>query len=71
MQHFNPTADFSSHWDREPPAWAVNGELFGTVGDVVWAREVEVKCGHISMLALPCRHRRNCAAGPLPLPVFR
>lgn len=31
--------------------WAVNGGLFGAVGDIVWAREAEVKHGRICMLA--------------------
>ena len=51
MQRFNPPADFGSNWDQNPPEWAVNGGLFGAVGDVVWAREAEVKHGRISMLA--------------------
>jgi hypothetical protein len=51
MQRFNPPADFGSAWDQTPPDWAVNGGLFGAVGDVVWAREAEVKHGRICMLA--------------------
>ena len=51
MQRFNPPSDFGSNWDVNPPAWAVNGGIFGAVGDVVWAREAEVKHGRICMLA--------------------
>eukprot|EP00281_Chroomonas_sp_CCMP1168_P026831 CAMPEP_0206254388 /NCGR_PEP_ID=MMETSP0047_2-20121206/23666_1 /ASSEMBLY_ACC=CAM_ASM_000192 /TAXON_ID=195065 /ORGANISM="Chroomonas mesostigmatica_cf, Strain CCMP1168" /LENGTH=216 /DNA_ID=CAMNT_0053680675 /DNA_START=26 /DNA_END=676 /DNA_ORIENTATION=- len=38
-------------WDTEGADWAVNGGLFGAVGDIVWAREAEVKHGRICMLA--------------------
>ena len=38
-------------WDVNGADWAVNGGLFGAVGDVIWAREAEVKHGRICMLA--------------------
>ena len=38
-------------YDIQAPYWAENGGLFGAVGDVIWAREAEVKHGRICMLA--------------------
>jgi len=38
-------------WDVEGASWAVNGGIFGRIGDVTWAREAEVKHGRICMLA--------------------
>jgi hypothetical protein len=38
-------------WDIEGADWAKNGGIFGQIGDVVWAREAEVKHGRICMLA--------------------
>jgi len=38
-------------WDIEGASWAVNGGIFGRIGDVTWAREAEVKHGRICMLA--------------------
>jgi hypothetical protein len=49
MQRFN-YAD-GNEWDVQGADWAVNGGLFGAVGDVIWAREAEVKHGRICMLA--------------------
>nr|CAI91152.1 Light-harvesting complex protein Lhcc2 [Rhodomonas sp. CS24]CAI91153.1 Light-harvesting complex protein Lhcc3 [Rhodomonas sp. CS24] len=40
-----------TEWDQNGADWAINGGLFGAVGDIVWAREAEVKHGRICMLA--------------------
>mmetsp|Transcript_24196 Transcript_24196/g.60850 ORF Transcript_24196/g.60850 Transcript_24196/m.60850 type:complete len:236 (-) Transcript_24196:47-754(-) len=48
MQRFNGGG---TEWDIKGADWAVNGGLFGAVGDIVWAREAEVKHGRICMLA--------------------
>ena len=45
------TYDSGVEWDTQGADWAVGGGLFGTIGDVVWAREAEVKHGRICMLA--------------------
>merc|ERR1712216_420569 len=62
MQRY--TYDSGIEWDTQGADWAVNGGLFGAVGDVIWAREAEVKHGRIHAR----RHRRHCA-GPLHLPL--
>merc|ERR1711966_443160 len=49
MQRY--TYDSGIEWDTQGADWAVNGGLFGAVGDVIWAREAEVKHGRICMLA--------------------
>eukprot|EP00961_Rhodomonas_salina_P117681 1583790-Rhodomonas_salina.1 len=49
MQRFQ--GGFGNDWDVNGADWAVNGGLFGAVGDVIWAREAEVKHGRICMLA--------------------
>ena len=38
-------------WDVNGADWAINGGIFGAVGDVIWAREAEVKHGRVCMLA--------------------
>lgn len=40
-----------NEWDTVGADWAVNGGVFGQIGDVIWAREAEVKHGRICMLA--------------------
>ena len=40
-----------NEWDVQGAAWAVNGGIFGQIGDVIWAREAEVKHGRVCMLA--------------------
>merc|ERR1712216_1111112 len=49
MQRY--TYDSGIEWDTQGADWAVNGGLFGAVGEVIWAREAEVKHGRICMLA--------------------
>ena len=49
MQRF--TYPDGNEWDTVGADWAINGGLFGAVGDVIWAREAEVKHGRICMLA--------------------
>ncbi|KAJ1487292.1 light-harvesting complex protein Lhcc2 [Baffinella frigidus] len=49
MQRFQ--GGLGNQWDTEGADWAVNGGIFGAVGDVIWAREAEVKHGRICMLA--------------------
>merc|ERR1740138_152319 len=49
MQRF--TYAGGTEWDQQGADWAINGGLFGAVGDVIWAREAEVKHGRICMLA--------------------
>merc|ERR1712216_668413 len=49
MQRY--TYDSGIEWDTQGADWAVNGGLFCAVGDVIWAREAEVKHGRICMLA--------------------
>merc|ERR1712216_319922 len=49
MQRY--TYDSGIEWDTKGADWAVNGGLFGAVGDAIWAREAEVKHGRICMLA--------------------
>ena len=49
--------------------WAINGGLFGAVGDIVWAREAEVKHGRVCMLAAtgavsPCPSLGTSTSGP-------
>ena len=48
---FAITADQGNEWDITGASWAVNGGIFGQIGDVVWAREAEIKHGRICMLA--------------------
>ena len=48
---FAVTADQANEWDIVGASWAVNGGIFGQIGDVVWAREAEIKHGRICMLA--------------------
>jgi len=40
-------------WDINGADWAVNGGIFGAIGggNVIWAREAEVKHGRVCMLA--------------------
>ena len=49
MQRY--TYDSGIEWDTQGADWAVNGGLFGAVGDVIWAREAEVKHGRVAMAA--------------------
>jgi len=49
---FAVTADEANEWDINGASWAVNGGIFGQIGDVVWAREAEIKHGRICMLAV-------------------
>merc|ERR1719198_1489477 len=49
MQRF--TYPDGNEWDTQGADWAINGGIFGAVGDVIWAREAEVKHGRICMLA--------------------
>merc|ERR1719503_335066 len=43
MQRF--TYPDGNEWDVQGADWAINGGIFGAVGDVIWAREAEVKSG--------------------------
>jgi len=49
MQRF--TYPDGNEWDVQGADWAINGGIFGAVGDVIWAREAEVKHGRVCMLA--------------------
>merc|ERR1719183_2245672 len=49
MQRF--TYPDGNEWDVKGADWAINGGIFGAVGDVIWAREAEVKHGRVCMLA--------------------
>jgi len=51
MQQNRFTGGRGTKWDIEGADWAANGGIFGAVGDVIWAREAEVKHGRICMLA--------------------
>jgi light-harvesting complex I chlorophyll a/b binding protein 4 len=51
MQRFENAELYGNEWDVDGAEWARNGGIFGTVGDVIWAREAEVKHGRICMLA--------------------
>jgi hypothetical protein len=49
MQRFSYAE--GNDWDVNGADWAINGGIFGAVGDVIWAREAEVKHGRICLLA--------------------
>ena len=51
MQSNRFAPGLGNDWDTNGADWAINGGLFGAVGDVIWAREAEVKHGRICMLA--------------------
>ncbi|KAJ1470981.1 light-harvesting complex protein Lhcc2 [Baffinella frigidus] len=51
MQQTRYTGGRGTDWDINGADWAANGGIFGAVGDVIWAREAEVKHGRICMLA--------------------
>jgi len=40
-----------NRWDDEGADWARDGGIFGRIGNVIWAREAEVKHGRVCMLA--------------------
>jgi hypothetical protein len=52
MQQDRYTGGRGTKWDIEGADWAKNGGIFGAVGDIIWAREAEVKHGRICMLAV-------------------
>merc|ERR1719198_2447846 len=62
MQRF--TYPDGNEWDTQGADWAINGGIFGAVGDVIWAREAEVNLPHLHAR----RHRRH-RAGPVHLPL--
>ncbi|KAJ1464378.1 hypothetical protein T484DRAFT_1922980, partial [Baffinella frigidus] len=43
MQQTRYTGGRGTDWDINGADWAANGGIFGAVGDVIWAREAEVK----------------------------